>query len=209
MYPKGTNWISFGLIGKTNKFPQERKHKTDSWYIPPRDITDTHEVLGRGNFGLVTKGYHLGTPVALKHPLDPNERTKRISVTSRASGDDASSSVDNIEGKEDREPDETFYENLRSGGLPTRRGPAAHPLQKELSILVHLRHPSIVQTLGATFINNKMVVILQYMKHDTIRSILDDTKSAISTAMLSLEVQWALQIASGMAFLHNYPTPIG
>ena len=65
-----------------------------------------------------------------------------------------------------------------------------HSLQNELMALVKLRNPNIVETLGATFIDKKMIIVLQYMKLNTVRSILKDGHGVAGTAIFSLETQW-------------------
>jgi class 3 adenylate cyclase len=75
--------------------------------------------------------------------------------------------------------------------------------------LVHLRHPNIVQTLGVTFKKKEAVLVLQYMANSTVREILKSPGAIAGTAMFAMKVQWALQVASGMSFLHSYPPPNG
>lgn len=142
----------------------------------------------------MTKGFYRGSAVALKHPHskygDPELRT---------------SSVDG---------DWNFDTTLDTSVFMSSEGNAknktvTHSLQNELMALVKLRNPHIVETLGATFIDKKMIIVLQYMKLNTVRSIFKDGNGVAGTAIFSLETQWALQVASGLAFLHAQPPPKG
>lgn len=173
---------------------RERKKHEATWFIPPEDILDTGEVLGRGSFGVVTKGYLRGTAIALKHP--------KATVQSSLLGDDTTQKND------DWNDASVAFDHVMSATRPGSDG-SLHPLQSELATLVRLRHPSIVQMLGATIRDEKMVLVLQYMQNNTIRSILKDPNRVVGTALLSLKAQWARQVAEGLAFLHNYPTPKG
>jgi len=105
---------------------------------------------------------------------------------------------------------------------------AQESLRAELLLLVKLRHDHIVQTLGASqevnhddsnsFKNSKqksqLVLILQYMENGPIRNILKENNdggllAGGASAGMSLEVQWALQVAKGVTFLHAVPPPQG
>ena len=163
------------------------KRHQDAWYIRPEDITDTEEVLGQGTFGVVTKGFLRGTAVALKHPLEDRGLRGRDLI---------------------RQSSDVWLEEMSDGGRPLD-SPSTHPLKRELATLVRLRHPNIVQTIGATMRNDKMILIMQLMQNNTIRSLLKDKSLLVGTAMMSLELQWALQVASAMSFLHSYPAPTG
>ena len=51
--------------------------------------------------------------------------------------------------------------------------------------------------------------ILQYMENGPIRNVLKDRNGVAGTAGMSLEIQWALQVAEGLNFLHTIPPPSG
>jgi len=169
----------------------ERKSREEkSWFINAADIIDTGEVLGKGSFGIVTKGFLRGSAVALKKPhVEEN--------------------VDlNGERKEDADPtmDTTHF---RTSVLSHASASKTHPLRNELETLIQLRHPNVVETLGATIIDNEMIIVLEYMEHNTIRKVLKDPNGMAGTAIMSVEIQWALQVARGLSFLHSFPEPYG
>ena len=209
----------------------------DMWYVNPNDVVDTKEILGRGSFGVVTKGFLRGTPVALKHakgwepdivtaqPVeaeqdstttesksramrgDPNRLSQASSLSDRESEMDASATVGAT----------LLTETVSGGGFFLSRGKpkqqcADESLRSELLLLVNLRHDNIVQTLGASQDDKKkqLVLILQYMENGPIRNVLKDPDSGVAgTAGMSLEIQWALQVARGVNYLHTIPPPSG
>lgn len=47
------------------------------------------------------------------------------------------------------------------------------------------------------------------MENGPIRNVLKDRNGVAGTAGMSLEIQWALQVAEGLNFLHTIPLPSG
>lgn len=178
---------------------ERKKRDEDNWYIPPSTVTDTEYILGHGSFGVVTKGFLRGSPVALKHPNSPSPATP---------DDDPwlENKLVAADGEWHLDATVDMTEKMESW---SKRKKILHPLHRELMILVQLRHPNIVETLGATIKQKDLVIVLQYMEHNTVRSILNDPNGVAGTVTFSLEIQWALQVARGMAFLHSYPPPNG
>ena len=211
----------------------ETKKREDMWYVDPNDIHDTNEVLGRGSFGVVTKGFLRGTPVALKHAKgwEPVETVKAKSVDmveevptnepqsgtkQRMNSMASSPSFNSIDGStigstllnEQSPPQGRYFFSSRKN---QRKKCADDSLRAELLLLVRLRHDNIVQTLGASQDDKKkrLVLILQYMENGPIRYVLTDPNGVAGTAGMSLEIQWALQVARGLNFLHTIPPPSG
>ena len=165
--------IIFLLITLSMKQSSARKREHE-WYVNPNDIRDTKEVLGRGSFGVVTKGFLRGTPVALKHAKgwepdtvkngeqvalsrDNRNDPNRASVTSSISDhDDAEGSTIGAS---------LFTENPTDQGRwfwkrNTKNDGADESLRAELLLLVKLRHDNIVQTLGASQDTEKKQLVL-------------------------------------------------
>ena len=88
---------------------------------------------------------------------------------------------------------------------------ADNSLRAELLLIVKLRHDNIVQTLGASQDGKRkqLVLILQYMENGPIRNVLKNPDGIAGTAGMSLEMQWALQVARGANFLHTIPPSAG
>ncbi|KAL7548596.1 hypothetical protein ACHAWF_011875 [Thalassiosira exigua] len=223
--------IALLLVFILAKHNMARKRE-DMWYVDPTDIHDTYEVLGRGSFGVVTKGFLRGTPVALKHAKgwEPQNIPLVGEAMSGSGGDDF---ADNIGDPNRASLQSSFADNnemdastigatlLTEPSTDERRfylfrkkqrtHGAEESLRAELLLLVKLRHDNIVQTLGASKDAKQLVLILQYMEHGPIRNVLKDkdANGVAGTAGMSLEIQWALQVARGLNFLHTIPPPSG
>lgn len=74
----------------------------------------------------------------------------------------------------------------------------------EVNLLVKLRHPNIVQFLGAVTERKPLMLITEYLRGGDLHQCLKE-KGALS---LSTAINFALDIARGMAYLHNEPNVI-
>ncbi|WOL02673.1 serine/threonine-protein kinase STY8 [Canna indica] len=74
----------------------------------------------------------------------------------------------------------------------------------EVNLLVKLRHPNIVQFLGAVTEKKPLMLITEYLRGGDLHQYLKE-KGALSP---STAVNFALDIARGMAYLHNEPNVI-
>ncbi|KAD2804115.1 hypothetical protein E3N88_37492 [Mikania micrantha] len=74
----------------------------------------------------------------------------------------------------------------------------------EVNLLVKLRHPNIVQFLGAVTEKKPLMLITEYLRGGDLHQCLKG-KGALSPATA---VNFALDIARGMAYLHNEPNVI-
>ncbi|KAJ3449531.1 serine/threonine-protein kinase edr1 [Anaeramoeba flamelloides] len=72
--------------------------------------------------------------------------------------------------------------------------------KKEVSIMSEMRHPNIVQFLGGCFESPNISLIHEYLPKKTLRNVLRDPKFVIDA---NLAINWAIQIAKGMYFLHH------
>ncbi|KAH9295314.1 hypothetical protein KI387_038902, partial [Taxus chinensis] len=74
----------------------------------------------------------------------------------------------------------------------------------EVDLLVKLRHPNIVQFLGAVTKKPPLMLITEYLRGGDLHQFLKE-KGALNA---STAVNFALDIARGMAYLHNEPNVI-
>ncbi|XP_022725223.1 serine/threonine-protein kinase STY8-like [Durio zibethinus] len=74
----------------------------------------------------------------------------------------------------------------------------------EVNLLVKLRHPNIVQFLGAVTEKKPLMLITEYLRGGDLHQYLKE-KSALHP---STAINFALDIARGMAYLHNEPNVI-
>ncbi|KAJ3444155.1 serine/threonine-protein kinase edr1 [Anaeramoeba flamelloides] len=73
-------------------------------------------------------------------------------------------------------------------------------LKREVSIMSEMRHPNIVQFLGACFEKPNISLVHEFLPKKTLRNVLRDPKFVIDA---NLAINWAIQIAKGMHFLHH------
>lgn len=76
--------------------------------------------------------------------------------------------------------------------------------RNEVELLVKLRHPNIVQFLGAVTKKPPLMLITEFLRGGDLHQFLKD-KGALPTGTA---VNFALDIARGMAYLHNGPNVI-
>ncbi|XP_074578171.1 serine/threonine-protein kinase VIK-like [Curcuma longa] len=74
----------------------------------------------------------------------------------------------------------------------------------EVHLLVKLRHPNIVQFLGAVTDRKPLMLITEFLRGGDLHQFLED-KGPLSP---SLAINFALDMARGMAYLHNEPNVI-
>ena len=163
--------IIFLLITLFMKQSSARKREHE-WYVNPNDIRDTKEVLGRGSFGVVTKGFLRGTPVALKHAkgwepdtvkngeqlpshTDPNRASVTSSISVHEEADAEGSTIGaSLFTENPTDEGRCFWKRNR------KNHGADESLRAELLLLVKLRHDNIVQTLGASQDTEKKQLVL-------------------------------------------------
>jgi len=169
---------------------REKEKSKNNWLIKREDVRFTEEVIGEGDFGVVTKGYVHGTPVAIK-------ASTRSTAFYRKDTSDVTSSV-------------------RSKGTALSSGASSEAslrlsfaqVQEDLAILVKVRNPNIVQTLGAVLDGKRIYVVFEHMSKGSLATALSDTKGfgGISD---NIGLQWAMQIIKGLQGLHSLPQPNG
>ncbi|XP_058082871.1 serine/threonine-protein kinase VIK isoform X1 [Magnolia sinica] len=74
----------------------------------------------------------------------------------------------------------------------------------EVNLLVKLRHPNIVQFLGAATVRKPLMLITEYLRGGDLHQFLKE-KGSLSP---STAINFALDIARGMAYLHNEPNVV-
>ncbi|CAM8903321.1 unnamed protein product [Rhodiola kirilowii] len=84
-------------------------------------------------------------------------------------------------------------------------GDKLRAFRDELDLLQKIRHPNVVQFLGAVTQSSPMMIVTEYLPKGDLRAYLD-RKGALE---LTKVVRFALDIARGMNYLHeNKPSPI-
>ncbi|KAG6475218.1 integrin-linked protein kinase 1-like [Zingiber officinale] len=74
----------------------------------------------------------------------------------------------------------------------------------EVNVLVKLRHPNVVQFLGAVTDKKPLMLVTEYLRGGDLHQYLKE-KSSLSP---QVAINFALDIARGMAYLHNEPNVI-
>ncbi|CAB9517852.1 Receptor-type guanylate cyclase gcy [Seminavis robusta] len=183
---------------------RERKKNDILWLIKKEDIQLSSEVIGEGSFGVILKGTIRGTTVAVK-PSQHDWKDGfigRESLTGYAGRDGPTSKA--LAHLETTQTDET------EASPPTNALKFSHRQVKEdLSALVKLRNPHICSTLGAMIDRRTIFVIFEYMENGNLSQVLGDPAGVAGSDGSSFELQWALQIAKGLQFLHSIPEPLG
>ncbi|CAM6028813.1 unnamed protein product [Sphagnum balticum] len=77
--------------------------------------------------------------------------------------------------------------------------------RQEVELLVKLRHPNIVQFLGAVTRQPPLMLITEYLAGGDLYELLSRKKEALPAPLI---VKYSLDIARGMCYLHNGPNAI-
>ena len=85
--------------------------------------------------------------------------------------------------------------------INTRNGDKAIPdFHQEAKLCWHLKHPYIIRLYGMCVDSPHYCLIMEYAKGGTLRRLLEFRKTGLPPLTL---IQWALQVAYGMQFLHE------
>jgi len=78
-------------------------------------------------------------------------------------------------------------------------------VRREIRIMARLRHPNILMLVGAVFdsTDREMAIITEYCEHGTLQEHLRHIKDADRQLLWGKKLDWAAQVARGMAFLHK------
>ena len=128
----------------------------------------------------IVKGFIRGTPVAVKTSVHTLSRL-----------------------------DSTGSDTFENPSLPSGKFSSAR-LREDLNALVKLRSPYITQIIGGVVDKKSIFVALEFMEHGTLTSVLSDPAGIASNeGHQAIEMQWALQIARGLDYLHTVEPPLG
>ena len=128
----------------------------------------------------IVKGYIRGTPVAVKSSVHTLSRL-----------------------------DSTGSDTFESSSLPSGKFTTAR-LREDLNALVKLRSPYIIQIIGGMVDKKTIFVALEFMEHGSMSSVLSDPAGIASNeGNYDIEMQWAVQIARGLDYLHTVQPPLG
>ena len=193
---------------------KEQKKSDMQWEIKKEDIQLSSEVIGEGDFGVILKGTFRGTTVTVKPSQHRLQATfyQRTSIAVRKDMQTFNSTL-----SEDYVVDKTEHdETERSGSNSTTSGFSYSQQQlklqqfkEDLKALMTLRNQYVVQALGAMIEQRMVFVVFEYMEHGSLSSVLSDPAGVAGTEGSGFELQWALQIAKGLQFLHSVDVPLG
>ncbi|KAG8498838.1 hypothetical protein CXB51_005250 [Gossypium anomalum] len=77
----------------------------------------------------------------------------------------------------------------------------------EVNLLVKLRHPNVVQFLGAVTEKKPLMLITEYLRGGDLHQYLKEKNGLNSSAAINFALDWTL-LGMGMAYLHNEPNVI-
>lgn len=197
------------------------------WIIPGAEITydQPTTVLGQGSFGVVSKGYYRGTPVAVKKAM-PKERpasktgSGKMSPSSGSGGFAFSDSL----GQKGFAQSVSFGRNgfAQSGSFGRNGGTSQFAsltgtimknglknnliseFAKEMRIVAKLRHPCITTVMGAV-LSDEPLLVMEYMGNGSMRELLSNETFPFDP---ELSLPLIRDILEGMRFLHAAASPI-
>jgi hypothetical protein len=86
---------------------------------------------------------------------------------------------------------------------------AYHDMVNEISIISHLRHPSLVLFLGACTVGNEPLLILsEFMEGGSLEDRFNKQPNSSGRPPLKLALRWIMDLSRAVCFLHNCTTPI-
>eukprot|EP00727_Mastigamoeba_balamuthi_P013515 m51a1_g8787 putative serine threonine kinase (652) ;mRNA; f:218367-220984 len=131
-----------------------QRHVRPPWAVDPAEVEISSVILGRGNYGTVTKATYRGQSVAVKRFFTQQVTQKTL-----------------------------------------------NEIQKQLNemlLLAKLRHPSVVQFLGACIEPQNMFIITEWMDLGSLTSVLKSRQVQYAEAVGIL-----LSVSDGMIYLHK------
>ena len=76
--------------------------------------------------------------------------------------------------------------------------------KKEIEIMTHLRHPNILALLGSVFTDGKLAIVTEFCAKGSLRKVVRDVaRGARFEVTWARKLDWLIQVAKGMAFLHH------
>ena len=166
-------------------------------FIPWDSISvDPHEVLGQTSKGLVLKGHYRNRWVACK-------RAYPRTAVGTSIFDPAIPEASDVAGLSVLVHTVGIGERIASFfGIPTqlsRRG-------KKLTDMATQDHPNVLSVVGATRgeDNYELIIVSEFAPRGTLHDLLDNKSIDVPHASL---LRLALDVARGLAFLHNQKTP--
>eukprot|EP01065_Artemidia_motanka_P040310 TRINITY_DN5018_c1_g3_i1.p1 TRINITY_DN5018_c1_g3~~TRINITY_DN5018_c1_g3_i1.p1 ORF type:complete len:549 (+),score=157.11 TRINITY_DN5018_c1_g3_i1:63-1649(+) len=75
--------------------------------------------------------------------------------------------------------------------------------KKEVTIMTRLRHPNILMLIGGVFEEGNMAIVTEYCEKGTLKKIVKEiARGARVSVSWETRLDWMVQVAKGMAFLH-------
>ena len=86
---------------------------------------------------------------------------------------------------------------------------AYHDMVNEISIISHLRHPSLVLFLGACTVGSEPLLILsEFMEGGSLEDRFNNLPNGSGRPPLKVALRWIMDLSRAVCFLHNCTTPI-
>ena len=179
---------------------KQAQAKADAlWIIDESRLSfdDPVQILGKGSFGEVTKGYYRGTPVAVKRSFTDVKGSLTRTWSSRGSrGFKRQASIENFDIKM-LAPDG----NNSNNSTVLSNVQAHQNFLEEMRSLSKLRHPCITTVMGACMNRtNHPLLVMEYMETGSLRDLLSN-----QTFPLDAEQTLPLirDIMQGLRFIHS------
>ena len=149
------------------------------------------KLLGKGAYGMVYAGMLEGKPVAIKQLIGGAESSSEDVLSAGTSSSQIASSQSG-EDEEDEDPWVKIFIEFR----------------QEVSIMCELCHPNIVMLLAISL--KPLSIVTELCQHGTLFEILSkgSEESAHPINLLKLQLKMALDIATGMEYLHTRTPPV-
>eukprot|EP01062_Namystynia_karyoxenos_P082882 TRINITY_DN9422_c2_g1_i1.p1 TRINITY_DN9422_c2_g1~~TRINITY_DN9422_c2_g1_i1.p1 ORF type:complete len:708 (+),score=176.65 TRINITY_DN9422_c2_g1_i1:135-2126(+) len=75
--------------------------------------------------------------------------------------------------------------------------------KREVKIMTRLRHPNVLMLLGACFEEGQLMIVTELCESGTLRNVIKDCRQRKVVYRWGQKIDWCMQIAKGMAYLHH------
>lgn len=85
---------------------------------------------------------------------------------------------------------------------------AVESFKREAALNCKLRHPNITLAMGTVVESQVIMIVTEFLERGTVRALLVSSGSADRFPLSPIRINWALDTARGMAYLHSLSPPI-